>query len=58
MRGADGKLIQPTNKKFYLEFCTVANWNRNSEILEERLFYDQHGYVQTDRCNVKRERNE
>jgi hypothetical protein len=24
MKGADGKMIPPTNKKFHLEFCTVA----------------------------------
>jgi predicted ester cyclase len=26
MKGLDGKMIQPTNKKFHLEFCTVAHW--------------------------------
>lgn len=26
MKGLDGKMIQPTNKKFNLEFCTVAHW--------------------------------
>ena len=44
MKGADGKLIPPTNKKFKLEFCTVAHW-KNGEILEERLFYDQMGML-------------
>jgi len=24
MKGADGKMIPPTNKKFHVEFCTVA----------------------------------
>jgi hypothetical protein len=45
MRGADGKMIQPTNKKFRLEFCTVAHWNKDGEILEERLFYDLMGML-------------
>src|ERR1044071_9917191 len=40
MKGLDGKMIQPTNKKFHLEFYTVAHW-KDGKILEERLFYDQ-----------------
>ena len=45
MKGADGKMIRPTNKKFHIEFCTVAHWNKNAEILEERLFYDLPGML-------------
>jgi hypothetical protein len=26
MKGLDGKIIPPTNKKFHREFCTVAHW--------------------------------
>ncbi len=26
MKGLDGHMIQPTNKKFQAEFCTVATW--------------------------------
>jgi ketosteroid isomerase-like protein len=44
MKGLDGKMIQPTNKKFHLEFCTVARW-KGGKILEERLFYDQVGML-------------
>jgi hypothetical protein len=44
MKGLDGKMIQPTNKKFHLEFCTVAQW-KNGKILVERLFYDQVGML-------------
>ena len=44
MKGLDGKMIQPTNKKFHLEFCTVAHW-KDGKILEERLFYDQVGML-------------
>lgn len=43
MKGPDGKAIPPTNKKFRIEFCTVAHWNEKGEILEERLFYDLVG---------------
>jgi ketosteroid isomerase-like protein len=44
MKGLDGKMIQPTNKKFHLDFCTVAHW-KDGKILEERLFYDQVGML-------------
>ena len=44
MKGLDGKMIQPTNKKFHLEFCTVATW-KAGKITEERLFYDQLGLM-------------
>jgi hypothetical protein len=33
-----------TNKKFELEFCTVAHW-KNNEIIEEKLFYDMVGLL-------------
>lgn len=39
MKTADGKEIPPTNKKFEVEFCTVAHW-KDGEIVEEKLFYD------------------
>ena len=44
MKGSDGKLISPTNKKFHIEFCTVAHW-KNGEIVEEKLFYDLVGLL-------------
>jgi hypothetical protein len=44
MKGADGKEIPPTNKKFEVEFCTVAHW-KNGEIIEEKLFYDLVGLM-------------
>lgn len=44
MRGTDGKMIPPTNKKFEIEFCTIAHW-RNGEIVEEKLFYDLVGML-------------
>ncbi len=40
-----GKTIPPTNKKFQVEFCTVATWNDKGEITEERLFYDLVGLM-------------
>ena len=44
MKMPDGKVIQPTHKTAKLEFCTVATW-KNSEITEERLFYDVVGMM-------------
>jgi predicted ester cyclase len=37
MTGPGGKTIAPTNKKFQVEFCTVAHW-KNGQIDEENLF--------------------
>jgi hypothetical protein len=44
MQGFDGKTIEPTNKRFKIEFCTFANW-KNEEIVEEKLFYDLVGMM-------------
>lgn len=44
MKGPGGKVIAPTNRKFQLEFCTVATW-KGGEIQEERLFYDLPGMM-------------
>lgn len=40
----DGKMISPTNKKFEVDFCTVARW-KDSKIVEENLFYDLVGLM-------------
>jgi ketosteroid isomerase-like protein len=44
MMGLDGKMIPPTNKKFKVDFCTVAHW-KNGKIVEENLFYDLVGMM-------------
>ena len=44
MTMADGTVIQPTNKSFKVDFCTVAHW-KNGEIVEENLFYDLMGML-------------
>ena len=44
VKGLDGKVYPPTNKPFELEFCTVARW-KGGEIVEEKLFYDQVGFL-------------
>jgi len=43
-KGLDGKVHAATGKTFELEFCTVAHW-KNGEIVEEKLFYDQVGFL-------------
>jgi ketosteroid isomerase-like protein len=42
MVGLDGKTIEPTNRKFKVDFCTVAHW-KDGKIVEEELFYDLVG---------------
>ena len=42
--GPDGQTVPATNRKFELEFCTVAHW-KNGEIIEEKLFYDLVGLL-------------
>jgi predicted ester cyclase len=44
MKGLDGQMIQPTNKKFQTEFCTIATW-KDGKITEERLFHDLVGVM-------------
>ena len=44
MKGADGSVIPSTNKKFNVEFCTVAHW-KDGKIVEEKLFYDLVGLL-------------
>jgi hypothetical protein len=41
----DGASIAPTSKAFKVDFCTVAHWNENGEIIEENLFYDLLGML-------------
>jgi len=40
-----GTVIQPTNKSFHVDFCTVARWNEQGQIVEENLFYDLMGML-------------
>jgi ketosteroid isomerase-like protein len=45
MTMADGTVVEPTGKSFHVEFCTVATWSDDGEIVEERLFYDLIGLM-------------
>jgi predicted ester cyclase len=45
MIGPDGKEIPPTGKSFEVDFCTVARWDENGQIVEENLFYDVVGMM-------------
>jgi hypothetical protein len=40
-----GTVIQPTNKSFHVDFCTIARWNEQGQIVEENLFYDLMGML-------------
>jgi predicted ester cyclase len=44
MMSPQGNTILPTNKKFQVDFCTVAYW-KNGQIDQENLFYDQVGMM-------------
>lgn len=44
MKNLNGETVAPTNKRFEIEFCTVAHW-KNGEIVEEKLFYDLVGML-------------
>lgn len=45
MAGPDGVDIPPTGKSFEVDFCTVARWSDDGEIIEENLFYDLVGLM-------------
>lgn len=46
MRGPDGTDIPPTGKRFDVQFCTVAHWGEDGQIIEENLFYDLGLFLQ------------
>jgi ketosteroid isomerase-like protein len=46
MKGMDGKDIAPTGKRFEVQFCTVAHWGDDGQIIEENLFYDLGSFLQ------------
>jgi hypothetical protein len=45
MMGPEGKEIHATGKSFEVDFCTVARWDVNGQIVEENLFYDVVGMM-------------
>ena len=45
MIGPKGVKIPPTGKSFEVDFCTIARWNDEGEIVEENLFYDVAGMM-------------
>jgi hypothetical protein len=50
MRGPDGKDIAPTGRGFEVQFCTVAHWGDDGQIIEENLFYDLGSFMAADRA--------
>ena len=45
MKMPNGKVIQPTNKKFMLRMCTVGHW-KDGKMTEEYLFWDNAALMQ------------
>jgi hypothetical protein len=46
MAGPNGVEIPANGKSFEVDFCTVARWSDDGEIIEENLFYDVVGMMQ------------
>lgn len=44
MPAGNGKMIQPTGKKFSIPMCTVGHW-KNGVMAEEYLFWDNAAYL-------------
>jgi SnoaL-like polyketide cyclase len=42
--GPNGNTSSSTNRKFQVDFCTIAHW-KHGQIDEENLFYDQGGVI-------------
>ena len=42
----DGKIIQPTAKKYHLPMATLGHWNRQGTMSEEYLFWDNATLMQ------------
>lgn len=41
-KGPEENVIEPPNKKFDIEFCTITH-RKNGEIVEQKVFYDLVG---------------
>ena len=39
MKGLNGNVIEPLNKIFDVEVCTVTRW-KNGEVVEQKVFYE------------------
>jgi hypothetical protein len=42
MKGMNGNAMEPANKKFDIEVCTVTHW-KDGEIVEQKVFYELVG---------------
>lgn len=45
MKTPDGKVIQPTGKKFRIPMATIAHWTKEGPMDEEYLFWDNQTYM-------------
>jgi hypothetical protein len=46
MNAGDGKIIQPTGKKYHLPMATLGHWNKQGTMSEEYLFWDNATLMQ------------
>ncbi|XWV25098.1 polyketide cyclase [Tupanvirus deep ocean] len=54
MKGTDGKIYEPTGRKFKMKACSFAKWKDN-RIIEETIFWDNGDFAQqlgVDMCAV------
>jgi len=42
---ADGKVIQPTGKKYRIPMATIGHWNKDGIMFEEYLFWDNGEFM-------------
>ena len=46
MKTPDGKVVQPTGKKYHLPMATLGHWNKQGTMSEEYLFWDNAALMQ------------
>ncbi|XWV26356.1 polyketide cyclase [Tupanvirus soda lake] len=59
MKGTDGKIYEPTGRKFRMEACSFTRWKDN-RIVEENIYWDNGAFAQqlgVDMCAVLNDTN-
>jgi hypothetical protein len=46
MDPGNGKVIQPTGRKYHLPMATLGHWNKQGTMSEEYLFWDNSSLMQ------------
>ena len=42
---ADGTVVQPTGKKYHLPMATLGHWNKDGQMFEEFLYWDNAAFM-------------